>query len=108
MLGVARRRWNISTIQNMTPPIGSVPGGRVNHADGRYLCRPAGAAAEPVTIPETIQAPSLGLYHFDLALRILEPMPDDYPMAYALQVLYPIPLYWRNHAARLTFHFQPK
>ena len=80
-----------------TLPIGLIPGGRVSHALSRYLCCPAGAAAEPVTIPETIQAPSLGLFYVQikyLALRILEPMPHDNPVAYALQVRYPIPLNW--------------
>ena len=41
-------------MNRMTLPIGSAPDGRVSHALSRYLCRPAGAAAEPVTIPETI------------------------------------------------------
>jgi len=92
----------------MTLPIGLIPSGRVNHADGRYLRSPAGAAAEPVTIPETIQAPLLGLFYVqNLALRILEAMPHDDPVAYALQVRDPVTLYWRYHAARLTFEFYP-
>ena len=41
-------------MNRMTLPIGSAPSGRVNHVNGRYLRCPAGAAAEPVTIPETI------------------------------------------------------
>ena len=44
-----------------TLPTGSAPSGRVNHADGRYLRSPAGAAAEPVTIHETI-SPFIGAF----------------------------------------------
>jgi hypothetical protein len=50
----------------MTLPTGSAPGGRVSHADGRPICRPAGATAEPVTILETINTMQQNkIHHFD-------------------------------------------
>ena len=58
-------------------------------------CHTGGSAFEPVTTLPNPARLTLGLFYVqNLAPSILKAMPNDYPMAYALQIRYPIPLDW--------------